>query len=556
MNSIFQKHLRRFVLVFFDDILVYSKTWAEHILHLQQVLNILKEHQFFAKYSKCHFGVPQVDYLGHIISAKGVAVDPSKIEAMVAWPAPKTLTALRGFLGLTGYYRRFVRNYAAIAAPLSDLLKKSAFSWSTDSQQPFEELKQVMVSLPILALPNFLQEFEVTTDASGTAIGAVLSQGAQPLAFFSKKLCPQMQAASAYDREMLAITEAVKKWRQYLLGRHFRIFTDHMSLKNLLSQTIQTLAQQKWLTKLLGYDFEILYKPGKENVVADALSRITSDDPPVYTAISTCQPLLLTQLQEFYQLHEGGKLLFEKLTSTNRQTPSPFTRQQGIVFYKGRMFIPEESDLRTPLLQEFHSSAVGGHSGIQGTLSRLAAVFAWTNMIKDVKNYVKTCEICQANKASNHKPYGLLQPLPIPQQAWEDISMDFVTHLPPSNGKTTILVIVDRFSKSAHFIPLPTHYTAMSLAPLFLTEIYRLHGMPKTIVSDRDRIFVSKFWKEIFRLSGTTLAFSSAYHPESDGQTEVVNRILQTYLRCFACDAPNRWLNYLHLAEFWYNSSY
>lgn len=177
-------------------------------------------------------------------------------------------------------------------------------------------------------------------------------------------------------------------------------------------------------------------------------------------------------------------------------------------------------------------------------------------MIKDVKNYVKTCEICQANKASNHKSYGLLQPLPIPQQAWEDISMDFVTHLPPSNGKTTIWVIVDRFSKSAHFIPLPTHYTAMSLAPLFLTEIYRLHGMPKTIVSDRDRIFVSKFWKEIFRLSGTTLAFSSAYHPESDGQTEVVNRILQTYLRCFAYDAPNRWLNYLHLAEFWYNSSY
>jgi hypothetical protein len=134
--------------------------------------------------------------------------------------------------------------------------------------------------------------------------------------------------------------------------------------------------------------------------------------------------------------------------------------------------------------------------------------------------------------------------------------MDFVTHLPPSNGKTTIWVIVDCFSKSAHFIRLPSSYTAVSLAPLFLAEIYRLHGMPKTIVSDRDKIFVSKFWKEIFKLSGTTLAFSSAYHPELDGQTEVVNRILKTYLRCFACDDPKCWLDYLHLAEFWYNTSY
>jgi hypothetical protein len=368
-------------------------------------------------------------------------------------------------------------------------------------------------------------------------------QGAQPLAFFSKKLCPHMQMASAYDREMLAITGAVKKWRQYLLGRHFRVYTDHKSLKNLLSQTIQTLAQQKWLTKLLGYDFEILYKPGKENVVADALSRITSDENPVYTALSSCTPLLLTQLREFYQKQEVGKMLITKFTSADKDTPLPFTVQQGILYYKGRMFIPEESKLRAELLQEFHSSAVGGHSGIQGTLRRLAAVFAWPNMIKDVREYIKNCIICQANKSSNHKPYGLLQPLPIPQRVWEDISMDFVTHLPPSNGKTTIWVIVDCFSKSAHFIRLPSSYTAVSLAPLFLAEIYRLHGMPKTIVSDRDKIFVSKFWKEIFKLSGTTLAFSSAYHPELDGQTEVVNRILQTYLRCFACDDPKCWLD-------------
>jgi hypothetical protein len=177
-------------------------------------------------------------------------------------------------------------------------------------------------------------------------------------------------------------------------------------------------------------------------------------------------------------------------------------------------------------------------------------------MHKDVKQFVNSCNTCQYNKYNTHSPYGLLQPLPLPEQVWEDISMDFITNLPLTNNKSTIWVVIDRLSKFAHFIALPASFTAVSLASTFLTEIYRLHGAPKTIVSDRDKVFVSQFWRALFKGLGTTLAFSSSYHPQTDGQTEVLNRCLETYLRCFVSDEPKQWLRFLPLAEFWYNTTF
>lgn len=554
MNEVFRAFLRKFVLVFFDDILIYSPSWDTHIQHLQQVLELLDQHQLFAKLSKCEFAVPTVAYLGHIISQEGVAADPEKLKVVQSWPPPHNLTALRGFLGLTGFYRRFVRHYASIAEPLTSLLKTNAFCWNERALEAFQALKMAMTTLPVLGIPNFDQTFEVTTDASNSAVGAVLSQQSHPIAFFSRKLCPKMRAASAYEREMFAVTAAVKKWRHYLLGRHFFIYTDHRSLKELITQTIQTPAQHRWLTKLLGFDYEIVYTPGKTNLVADALSRVDVPSLTYIQVVSEAQPLMLEQLRIFYASDPVGQQLTRKFTSL--KPDSPFKLHQGLWFYKGRLFIPSETQFRTQLLQEFHTSPVGGHSGVKGTLARLTAAFSWPNMAKDVKRWVQECSICQQQKYSTHRPYGLLNPLPIPSQVWEDIAMDFITKLPPSHGKSTIWVVIDRLTKYAHFIALPAHYSAVSLAPVFMSEIYRLHGMPKTIVSDRDRVFVSRFWQELFKLNGTTLCFSSAYHPQSDGQTEVTNRILQTFLRYFVSDTPKLWVSMLPLAEHWYNSSY
>lgn len=395
--------------------------------------------------------------------------------------------------------------------------------WTSKAEEAFTKLKHAMTNLPVLALLDFNLPFEVTTDASSVAVGVVLSQQGHPIAYFSRKMCPRLCSSSAYVRELFAVTEAIKKWRKYLLGNTFRIYTDHKSLKTLLTQTIQTPKQQKWLTKLIGYNFEIHYKPGKENLVADALSRVLEASTGLCATVSSLIFPLFNQLQQFYATHPAGKQLITKLCESSTMQRN-FSYRAGILYFQERIFIPREAAIIPSLLEEYHSSPLGGHSGIKATISRLSAVFYWPGMYADVKHFINSYSICHYNKYSTQPPYGLLQPLPVPQQVWEDISMDFVTNLHVSSNKTVIWVVVDRLTKYAHFIALPTHFTTSYLASMFLSEIHRLHGTLKTIVSDRDRIFISKFWKELFKSLGTTLAFSSSYHPQTDGQTEVLNR--------------------------------
>ncbi|XP_058757342.1 uncharacterized protein LOC131630580 [Vicia villosa] len=555
MNDLLRPYLRRFVLVFFYDILIYSNSYSDHLLHLTLILDLLASNKFVAKLSKCVFAVPKVDYLGHVISFNGVTPDPDKIQAILEWPAPRSLTQLRGFLGLTGFYRRFVRHYATLAAPLTDLLRFTKFTWSTEAESAFTNLKKIMTETPVLALPDFSKTFVVETDASAVAIGAVLSQSGHPLAFFSKKMCQRLQAASVYVREMYAIYEAVKKWRQYLVGRHFHIFTDQKSLENLLVQTIQTPEQKKWAAKLQGFSFEIFYKPGKTNSVADALSRRHTEEHAFMFAISSTVPIFISQLQQYYANNMKGKDLIKKYQN-DKKMQSLFQYRQGLLYFKDRIFLPDDLEFRASILKECHSTPSAGHSGLKPTLSRISATFLWPGLHKDVKSFVRCCSSCQQNKYLTSKKQGLIQPLEIPKQVWEDLSMDFITHLPKSFGHSVIWVICDRLSKFAHFVALPSKFSAIDLARRFSVEICRLHGIPKTIVSDKDPIFLSTFWKELFRVQGTTLKYSTAYHPETDGQTEVLNRCLETYLRCFTSDNPRQWFKYLHLAEFWHNSCF
>ncbi|GKD53695.1 transposon ty3-G gag-pol polyprotein [Tanacetum coccineum] len=273
MNDLFRPYLRKFILVFFDDILIYSKTFEEHVDHLQVVLGILEANQLFAKASKCCFAVTQVNYLGHVISSDGVQVEPDKIQAVSAWPTPTNAKGVRGFLGLAGYYRKFIKGFGGIAAPLHRLVGKAPFQWDDSAHQAFQDLKKALTTAPTLGLPNWSLPFTLECDASGVGIGAVLTQNGRPLAYFSAPLKGTMLSWSTYEKEMLAVVKAVRKWRHYLLGRTFVVKTDHMSLKYLLEQRITTPAQAKWLSKLLGYDYKIEYKKGVSNKGADALSR-------------------------------------------------------------------------------------------------------------------------------------------------------------------------------------------------------------------------------------------------------------------------------------------
>jgi hypothetical protein len=233
-----------------------------------------------------------------------------------------------------------------------------------------------------------------------------------------------------------------------------------------------------------------------------------------------------------------------------------YSLAKGLIWLHGKVWIGQNSALQTKIIAACHSSALGGHSGVAATFYRLKKHFAWKGMKQDVDSFVKQCIICQQAKHLNTHPMGLLQPLLIPAGVWQDLSMDFIEGLPKSEGFSVILVVVDRLSKYAHFIPVKHPYTANSIAQLFMDNVVRLHGLPATIVSDRDTIFLSKFWKELFKLYKVNLHMTTAYHPQSDGQTERVNQCVEMYLRCAVQDSPKTWKSWLSLAELWYNSSF
>nr|GEV00618.1 putative mitochondrial protein [Tanacetum cinerariifolium] len=286
-NQLFKPFLRKFVLVFFDDILIYSANEAEHLQHLQEVLEVIRTHTLYAKQITYIFLAPQVEYLGHVLSAQGVAIDPSKIQAMATWPILTTLKQLRGFLGLIGYYRRFIKNYALINQPFTTLLRNNGFHWSTEAEVTFNQLKKAMMTTPVLALPNFEKEFVVKTDASGCGIGVVLHQDGHPIAYLSKALSPRHQALSTYEKEFLAVMMTLDRWRGYLLDMHFKIKTDHFSLKYLLDQRLTTPFQTKWLPKLLSFDYKISYKKRADNGAVDVLSRCCEFNEIITTTVST-----------------------------------------------------------------------------------------------------------------------------------------------------------------------------------------------------------------------------------------------------------------------------
>lgn len=352
MNQLFQSYLRKFVIVFFDDILVYSRSGKEHCFHLQNVLESIQEQGVFPKKSKCQFFQDTIEYLGHIVTGGVVKADPKKIEAMIQWPTPANIKQLRGFLGITGYYRRFIKDYATIAAPLTDFLKKYSYAWVEAAHASFDELKRTMVTPPILRLPDFSQIFVLETDASQVGIGAVLMQEDRPIAYFSKKFDSHMQKASTYTRELYVVTESIMKFRQYLMGREFKICTDHRRLKELLTQVIQTPEQQRFLRKLMGFPFVVEYKPGRDNMAADSLSRVLDVEQIMALNDACSNPVFdfLNTLQE-----ENSKLvdvleLHQKMAS-NPAENTDFSVRDGILLYKNKFFLGTTSNLKSVMLK-------------------------------------------------------------------------------------------------------------------------------------------------------------------------------------------------------------
>ena len=567
MQQIFAPYLDSFVIVFIDDILIYSKTKEEHEQHLQQVLTLLRQHKLYAKENKCEFFKQEISFLGHRFTSEGVKMDQEKVKAMMEWPVPKSPTEVLSFLGLAGYYRRFVKNFSKIAAPISDLIKKDIpYVWTEKQQNAFETLKHQLSTAPILISPDPSLPYTVTTDASGFAVGAVLTQdqghGQQPIAFMSKKMQPAEINYNVRNQEMLAIMCALREWRHYLHGSKFKFIvkTDHQSLQYFLKPSNQLTGREaRWSEFAQEFDFDIVYVPGNTNIVADGLSRRAdhrpstppSIDPPQinYVASSIFPSDIINQIKGAYAADDTAcKFIADP--------PTNCSFINDILYFTDKIYIPNDQSLKTKLLHECHDSITSGHVGVAKATALLKQKCYWPNMHEDVKKYIAGCVSCQSNKHSNQLPAGQLQPLPIPDKRWQQITMDLITQLPKTkSGNDAIVVWVDKLSKMVHYAATTTNIDAPGLATLTFHNVVRLHGIPLSIITDRDPRFTSHFWQNLWKLAGTKLNMSTAYHPQSDGQTERANQTLEAMLRSYVNIHHNDCDTLLTSVEIAYNNS-
>lgn len=594
INDVLREHLDHFVIAYLDDILVYSANPAEHESHVRIVLECLRSHNLYAKATKCAFNLEEVDFLGYIVGKNGLGMDPAKVETILKWPIPASVKAVQSFLGFANFYRRFVRDYSRLVSPMTALTKKNLpFQWTPACQHAFEELQHRFTSAPILAHfdpdgPTYLE-----TDASDYAIGTILSQEGpdkllHPVAYDSRKFQPAELNYEIHDKELLAIVWAFKRWRSMLLSaKHsVNVLTDHQALTYFMTNKQLNRRQVRWAEVLADYDFVITYRPGKQSEKPDALSRrddvypsggdasyannnphnfttllkpsnvagfegrtfafagsTSADDPPTDSFVSAlvvaqqCDPALQAILES-----EDEKL-------------QPTTRSDKVLLLTNRIAVPNDDAVKLRILRQKHDHPTAGHPGRTKTLQLIARDYYWPNAKEDVADYISTCMTCLRNKTPRQKPVGPLQPLPIPERPWSSISMDFIEQLPNSGGFDSILVVVCRFTKMAVFVPTTVTATSQDLANLFLQHIWSKHGTPDDIVSDRGSKFVSKFWKALCRRLAIDRKVSTAYHPETDGQTERVNQVLEQYVRIYCAYQQNDWHEWLPMAEFAYNNS-
>ncbi|GJR63444.1 reverse transcriptase domain-containing protein [Tanacetum coccineum] len=404
MNRVCRSYLDKFVIVFIDDILIYSKTQEEHVEHLRLVLELLKRNKLYSKFSKYEFWLREVQFLGHVINGNGIHVDPSKIDAIKNWKAPRTPTEVRSFLRLAGYYRRFIKNFYNIAKSLTILTQKSkTFDWGEEQELAFQTLKDKLCNAPVLALPDRPKDYIVYCDASGIGLGCVLMQRGKVITYASRQLKIHEKNYTTHDLELGAVF-ALKIWRHYLYGTKSVIYTDHKSLQHIFSQKELNMRQRRWIELFSDYDCKIRYHPGKANVVVDALSRKERVKPKRVRAMnmilqSSIKGMILgaqkEAVDEFAVLQKGLDEMIEQ-------------RSDGTLYYLDRIWVPLKGEVRTLIMDEAHKSKYSVHPGADKMYYDLRDRYWWPGMKKDIAEYVSKCLTCLKVKAEHQRPSGLL----------------------------------------------------------------------------------------------------------------------------------------------------
>jgi len=782
--------------VYLDDILIYSKTHAEHVAMLKKVLTRLMEHQLAVSIKKSEFHVKAVEFLGYIVVTDGVTMGTRKVDSIRKWKAPMSVKEVQIFLGFANCYRRFIENFSKICKPITETLKgdKQKFNRSREQNIAFEKLKQRFTTAPILA--HFYPEREtvIETDASDFALGAILSQfqdqRLHPVAFHSRKLNSAECNYEIHDKELLAILEAFMELKHYLYGadKQITVYTDHQNLQHFLTTKKWNQRLIRWAQFLASFNFKIFYRPGSRSGKPDALSRRPEYRPqegaehteqsilkPEHFSISLVQDepvqakltkrmlvqqaaaiqvmkmaakatlpskssrfsaghdlyalehvlipsrgqklvgtriaigiqqvtyarrapksglaykdsigigggvidadytgevkvIMMNHGKNSYQVQEGDRIaqmiiekidmsdmmevdnlritergnqgfgstdlspkrtiavdqvqpimcqlyadcrenrlfseshigrkswllqeevmvssamiskallqeyelglleevrdasnrdlewlsreaMLKDLITRGKELPTNWQYRDGFPYFKNRLYIPANDAVKTKIAKGCHDSKVAGHFGMEKTIEIITRDFYWKGLTEWIKDYVRSSDECQHNKSPRHARWGLLQPIGTPYAAGNSISTDFITQLPESQGYTQIMVVVDRFTKMAHFIGLPTNTTAKDVANIFLREVWKLHGLPTEIISDMDAKFSGEFWESLCKLLGIKRKMSTAYHPQTDGQMERTNQVLEDFLRNFVNYDQDDWYQRLPLAEFAYSNS-
>jgi hypothetical protein len=388
MNHVLRSFIGKFVVVYFDDILIYNKSFSNHVSHIEQVLHILRKEKLYANLPKCNFAQNKLVFLGFVISHNGIEVDTSKIEAIRNWPTPTTVGQVRRFHGLAEFYRRFVKDFSTIACLLNELTKKNVpFVWGKAQQHAFDELKKRLTEAPLLVLPDFQQTFEIECDASGIRIGGVLMQNGRPVAYHSEKLDGARLNYSIYDKELFSLVRVLEVWQHYLWPKEFVIHSDHESLKFLKSQGNLNKRHAKWVEFIESFPYVIKYKKGKENVVANAPSR---KNITLLTRIDT-HILGLDELPNLYPSDSFFRTIFEQCSNSRRV--DDFYLHKGFLFKANKLCVPESS-LRLLLLQEAHGGGLMGHFLREKTYAMLSTHYFWPRMYRDVERHVQRCTTC------------------------------------------------------------------------------------------------------------------------------------------------------------------
>jgi deoxyuridine 5'-triphosphate nucleotidohydrolase len=590
MNDTLMVHIRKGRTdAYIDDVFIGSGEDPKGKLNYVQyhekcvrdVLQVFRENKLYLKPEKCDFSVTSVQYLGFVISEKGIKMDPLKLSAVTKWPVPTKLKELQSFIGFANFYRRFIKDFAKITRPFHDLTKKDKetkqtvpYRWTEKEQEAFDELKKRLTSSPTLAYPDITKQFIIETDASDYAYGAILSQIQEdkklhPVAYLSHSFTETELNYPVYDKELMAIVKALKEWRHHLIpSPHIiDIITDHESLQWFKGAHDLNRRQARWAITLEEYQIRIRHRSGKKNEKADALSRRAdhrdgAEDTNKQRVLlkeewfinSMEEPDTMVSLESQIHLEQLKDPLIQDIQSKKESEKTPgWNWDDGLWRYQGKIYVPP--NLRRIVYATLHSAPTAGHAGIGPTTDAVGRYYYWPDLRQDIYTWVQRCDSCQRYKNFPAKKVGKLQPNEIPTKPWEIVSMDLLTDLPESGGYDAVLVVVDRFSKMVRLFRVNKTLHSSALAKLCWDHVWKDFGLPRIILSDRGPQFASNFIKAHNELLGIKTALSTAYHPQSDGQSERMIQEVQKTLRMYVNYFQNDWADKLSTVEFALNNT-